>query len=235
MDFSRGSNGNGQMAFGAAFVNLAAVLAVLLWFSGVSATAADTSAAPIRIVAFGDSITAGYGLQPEDALPARLEAALKAKGYAVAVTNAGVSGDTTAGGRARLDWTLAEKPDLLILALGGNDGLRGLDPAKTRENVDAMLARLKAQNVPTILVGMLAPRNLGPEYARVFDPLYGELAKKYDVPLYPFLLEGVAVDRALNQPDGIHPNPKGVDVIVERMLPTVTAALDRLGAKKSAG
>lgn len=231
MNFSRGSVGIGQMALTAGFVNLSAVLTALLWLLAAPAHGADTKAAPVRIVAFGDSITAGYGLQPEDALPAKLETALKAKGYAVAMTNAGVSGDTTAGGLARLDWTLSEKPDLLILALGGNDGLRGLDPAKTRDNVDAMLAKLKAQNVPTILVGMLAPRNLGPDYARVFDPLYAELAQKYGVPLYPFLLEGVAVDRALNQPDGIHPNPKGVDVIVARMLPLVTASLDKIGAK----
>lgn len=236
MKNSRGWIVSGQMALKAGFVNLSArLLAVMLFTAGTTAYGADTAKPALRIVAFGDSITAGYGLQPEDSLPVKLEAALKAKGYAVAVTNAGVSGDTTAGGLARLDWTLSENPDLIIVALGGNDGLRGLDPNKTRENLDAMMAKLKARNVPVVLAGMLAPRNLGPEYAAVFDPIYADLAKKYDAALYPFLLEGVAVERALNQPDGIHPNPQGVDVIVERMLPVVAKAIDRVKAKSGGG
>jgi acyl-CoA thioesterase-1 len=217
---------------------LATMLGAALLAAGFAmepAHALDTREAPLRIVAFGDSITAGYGLQPEDSLPAKLEAALNAKGYAVEVVNAGVSGDTTAGGLARLDWTLADKPDLLIVALGGNDGLRGLDPAKTRENLDAMLARLKARNVPVVLAGMLAPRNLGPEYAAAFDPIFAELAAAYGATLYPFLLEGVAVERGLNQPDGIHPNPQGVDVIVERMTPVVAAAIERMKPPRGGG
>lgn len=229
------------MALKDGFVNCARVLAGLVClafafaFAFASAHGADTAGKTLRIVAFGDSITAGYGLQPEDSLPAKLETALKDKGYRVAVTNAGVSGDTTAGGLARLEWTLAENPDLIIVALGGNDGLRGLDPVKTRENLEAMLTKLKAKNVPVVLAGMLAPRNLGPDYAKIFDPIYADLAKKYDAALYPFLLDGVAVERALNQPDGIHPNPKGVDVIVGRMAPVVAKALDKIGAKPGDG
>jgi acyl-CoA thioesterase-1 len=239
MNFSRGWAVLRQMALKDGFVNwargLAGLTALIFAFGLTVAHAADTGEKPLRIVAFGDSITAGYGLQPEDSLPVKLEAALKAKGYRVAVTNAGVSGDTTAGGLARLDWTLAEKPALVIVALGGNDGLRGLDPNKTRANLDALLAKLKARGVVVVLAGMLAPRNLGPEYAKVFDPIYADLAKKYDATLYPFLLEGVAVERALNQPDGIHPNPKGVAVIVERMAPVVAKAIDGLAPKPSGG
>jgi len=187
---------------------------------------AHAQTAPIKLAILGDSLAAGYGLKPEQAIPARLEAALKAKGRNVTVINHGVSGDTTAGGLARVDWMLADKPDIVMVELGANDALRALDPAEAERNLDAIIAKLKAAGVTVWLAGMLAPRNFGAEYARQFDGLYRRLAEKYSVPLYPFLLDGVAQDPALNQPDGLHPNPKGVDVIVERLLPFVTKNLD---------
>jgi acyl-CoA thioesterase-1 len=183
------------------------------------------SAAPKTILAFGDSIFAGYGVAQQDSFPAQLEAALKADGRDVRVINAAVSGDTTADGVARLDWSLAEKPDLVLLELGANDALRGLDPDNARANLDHILAKLKAANLPVLICGMIAPRNLGPAYSAKFDPMYGDLAKKYQAPIYPFILDGVALDASLSQADGMHPNPKGVAVIVKRMLPFVEKAL----------
>jgi acyl-CoA thioesterase-1 len=176
---------------------------------------------PVSILCFGDSLTAGYGLAAADSFPARLEAALKAEGVPVSAINAGLSGDTTAGGLARLDWALDPKPDRCILELGANDGLRGLDPGATERNLDAMLSKLKAKGVPTLLAGMLAPPNLGPEYGARFNGLYAALAARHGVLLYPFFLDGVAANPALNLGDGIHPNAKGVAVIVERILPYV--------------
>ncbi len=191
---------------------------------------AHAQTAPIKLAILGDSLAAGYGLKPEQAIPARLEAALKAEGRNVTVINHGVSGDTTAGGLARVDWMLADKPDIVMVELGANDALRALAPAEAERNLDAIIAKLKAAGVTVWLAGMLAPRNFGPEYARQFDGLYKRLAEKYSVPLYPFLLDGVAQDPALNQPDGLHPNPKGVDVVVERLLPFVTKNLDDYAA-----
>jgi acyl-CoA thioesterase I len=190
---------------------------------GVSAHAQTT---PLKLAILGDSLTAGYGLKPEQAFPVRLEAALRAQGRNVTVLNHGVSGDTTAGGLERADWMLADKPDIVLIELGANDALRALDPATAERNLDALIAKLKAAGVGVWLAGMLAPRNFGPEYGRQFDALYKRLASKYDVPLYPFFLDGVARDPALNQADGIHPNLKGVDLIVERILPFVTKNLD---------
>jgi acyl-CoA thioesterase I len=190
---------------------------------GVSVHAQTT---PLKLAILGDSLTAGYGLKPEQAFPVRLEAALRARGRNVTVLNHGVSGDTTAGGLERADWMLADKPDIVLIELGANDALRALDPATAERNLDALIAKLKAAGVGVWLAGMLAPRNFGPEYGRQFDALYKRLASKYDVPLYPFFLDGVARDPALNQGDGIHPNPKGVDVIVDRILPFVTKNLD---------
>lgn len=184
---------------------------------------------PILIVALGDSLTAGFGLASHEAFPARLEAALKAKGVAARVVNAGLSGDTSAGGLARLDWALEPKPDFAIVELGGNDGLRGLDPAQTRANLDAIVTRLKGQGIGVLLAGMLAPPNLGPDYGRAFNALFPELAAKHDVPLYPFFLDGVAADRALNLADGIHPNAKGVEIVVERILPFVLKLVGKGG------
>lgn len=177
------------------------------------------------IVVFGDSLTAGYGLDGSAAFPVRLEAALKQRGHRVRVINAGVSGDTSAGGAARLEWSLADRPDLLIVELGGNDALRGLSPQQTRKNLAAILSGSKAGGIRTILAGMKAPRNLGEDYYTSFDALYPELADEYDVALYPFFLAGVAGRAELNQPDGIHPNRAGVEVIVEGILPLVEKQL----------
>jgi acyl-CoA thioesterase-1 len=187
---------------------------------------AQAAAAPKVILAFGDSLTAGYGLPPAEGFAAQLERVLKARGLDVVVKNAGVSGETTAGGRARLAWTLGDdRPDLVLLELGANDALRGLDPEEMRRNLDAMLVELKRRNLPVLLAGMQAPRNLGPEYREAYDKVFVELAEEHDAPLYPFFLDGVATNPDLNQPDGIHPNAKGVAVIVERMAPHVERAL----------
>jgi acyl-CoA thioesterase-1 len=203
------------------FVNvLSAALAVLCLHL------APAGAAPVRVMMLGDSLTAGYGLAPEKALPAQLEAALKQAGLDVRVLNAGVSGDTTAGGLARLDWSLAENPDYVLVGLGANDALRGLDPERAYANLDAILTRLRAKGIKTLLLGMLAPPNLGADYGRRFREIYRRLAEKHRVPLYPFLLDGVAADRQLNQPDGIHPNADGVAIIVERLVPVVRQLIE---------
>lgn len=175
----------------------------------------------VRLLALGDSLTAGFGLPKEDAFTTKLARALLAKGYQVEVIDAGVSGDTTAGGLARLDWALADKPNVAIVALGGNDGLRGLEPAETRSNMDAILKKLSDRKIPAMVAGMMAPPNLGREFGAEFNAVFPEVAAKYSALLYPFFLDGVAAERALNQPDGIHPNAAGVDVIVGRMLPSV--------------
>ena len=174
-----------------------------------------------EILAFGDSITAGFGLPQDEALPARLEEKLRADGQVVHIINAGNSGDTTADGLARLDWALAEKPDAVILELGANDALRGLDPAMVRTNLDALITKIQASGAKVLLVGMLAPANYGADYQRDFDKIYPELAQAHGVALYPFLLDGVALDPQLNQPDGLHPNERGVAVIVDRIAPYV--------------
>jgi acyl-CoA thioesterase-1 len=176
---------------------------------------------PIRIVVLGDSLSAGFGLAAQDALPAKLERALKAKGIAVAIANAGVSGDTAAGGLSRLDWSVPDGTDAVILELGANDALRGSDPKATRAALEQIIKRLKERRIAVLLAGMLAPRNLVPDYARAFDPIYPELAAAHDLVFYPFIAEGVMGDRALNQADGIHPTAAGVDVMVSRMLPKV--------------
>jgi acyl-CoA thioesterase-1 len=204
--------------------------AVLLLFS-LSAAQAGTQ--PIRILAFGASIVAGYGLGAADSLPAQLEQALKAHGVDATVIDAGVSGDTSAGGLARLDWSLADNPDLVIVDLGGNDALRAIDPKTTEANLDAIVSRLKAQKRGVLIAGMLAPPNLGADYAAAFNAVFPAVAARHDVTLYPFLLDGVVADPALNQADGIHPNAAGVKVIVERMLPFVLQAIQRLDRRAS--
>lgn len=178
-------------------------------------------AKPVRIVAIGDSLTAGYGLKLNQAFPARLQAALRAKGINADVINSGVSGDTSAGGRQRLTWALADNPDFAILELGGNDGLRGLEPKQTRDNLEAIIVVLKEKRVDILLAGMLAPPNLGKQYGDEFAAVYPALAQKHNLSLYPFFLDGVAAHPAFNQADGIHPTPEGVDMIVERILPYV--------------
>jgi acyl-CoA thioesterase I len=185
---------------------------------------------PVQITVLGDSLTAGYGLAADQGFPQQLEAALRQRGYRVEVRNAGVSGDTTAGGLARLDWLLESRPDLVIIELGGNDALRGLDPIMTRANLEAILVRLKQNAVLPLLAGMRAPRNLGRDYYTKFDRLYPDLAQRHGVPLYPFFLEGIAGDAELNLEDGIHPNAAGVAVIVSKILPLVEKRLEQLAA-----
>jgi acyl-CoA thioesterase-1 len=186
---------------------------------------------PIRLVALGDSLSAGYNLPQAAAFPVALERALKAKGYRVEVANAGVSGDTSAGGLDRLDWSVPDGTDGVILELGANDMLRGLDPAGTRKNIEAIVERLKSRNIPVMLAGMYASRNLGSDYVQKFDSIYPDIAKKHDLVLYPFFLDGVAGDRSLNLPDGMHPTAKGVEIIVERILPSVESFLARLSQR----
>jgi acyl-CoA thioesterase I len=183
---------------------------------------------PIRILAFGDSITAGYGLAEQDTLPTRLADALNKMGRPVTMINGGVSGDTTADGVTRLDWALADKPQIMILALGANDMLRGLDPKTTRANLDAIIQKAKDAEVEIVLVGMLAAPNLGAEYKGAFDAIYPELAKAHNLLFMPFLLQDVVQVSDLNQADGIHPNGNGMAIIVRNLLPYVTQAMDRM-------
>jgi len=178
-------------------------------------------AAPTKILALGTSLTQGLGVPPGLDLTAVLQARLKASGFDAKVINAGVSGDTSAGGLARLDWSLADRPQAAIIELGSNDALRGQSPAETEKNLSAILTRLKAEHVAVLLTGMKAPRNLGAEYAAQFDAIYPRLAAKFGVLFYPFILDGVAADPKLNQADGIHPNPAGVKIIADRMMPYV--------------
>ena len=187
--------------------------------------AAAPASGPIKIVVLGDSLTAGLGLAAADAFPARLQKALKDKGINIDVTNAGVSGDTSSGGRDRLDWSVPEGTEGVIIELGANDALRGTDPSVTRAALSDIVSRLKARGVAVLLCGMLAPPNYGSEYAARFNSIYPDLAKSLGVALYPFFLDGVAADAKLNQADGIHPTPAGVDIIVTRMMPTVEAFL----------
>lgn len=196
------------------------VVMAVLAFSGTNAFAKS-----FRIVTFGDSLSAGYQLGASDAFPIVLEAALKARGHNVVIENAGVSGDTASAGLERVDWSVAEGTDLVILELGANDALRGVDPAVTEKALDSILTRLAERKIRVLLAGMYAPRNNGEAYVKAFDAIYPRLAQKHGVPLYPFFLEGVQGKAELNLSDGIHPNPKGVRVIVERILPAVEALL----------
>ncbi len=184
-------------------------------------------AEPVKILALGDSLTAGYGLVKADAFTSQLQRALKADGLDVTVINAGVSGDTSAGGRTRLGWALADKPEAIIIELGANDGLRGLEPAETERNLDAIVGDVKARGLAVLLSGMKAPPNLGKEYGAKFNAIYPKLAKKHGVLFDPFFLEGVAADPALNQADRVHPNVEGVQVIVNRLVPVVRELVAR--------
>lgn len=206
----------------------AALLFATSLLTGGPATAADT-ARPLTLMALGDSLTAGYGLPKGEGYPSKLEAALRAKGMDVRVVNAGVSGDTSAGGRARLGWALADNPDAAIVALGANDALRGLEPARLYDNLAAILTTLRDKNIAVLLAGMKAPPNMGPEYGVEFEAVYARLATEFDVVFYPFLLEGVAADRSLNQDDGMHPTAAGYDVLVAHLLPSVETLLAKIG------
>ena len=190
----------------------------------LAATAALAEPAP-RIAVLGDSLTAGWGLAADDAFPARLEARLAAAGIAAEVLDAGVSGDTSAGGLARLDWMLGDAPSHVIVALGANDALRGIEPAAMAANLDAIVARLKAAGVAVLIAGMRAPPNLGSDYTGEFNAVFPRLAARHDVPLYPFFLDGVAARPAMLQADGMHPNRAGADEIARRLLPMVRAWL----------
>jgi acyl-CoA thioesterase-1 len=198
------------------FKILLSTVLLMIW-----AAAGPAAAAPVKILALGSSLTQGYGLPPGTEFPVQLQTALKKAGIDAVVTNAGVSADTTAGGLARLDWSLADHPDAVILELGSNDMLRGVPPAETEKNLRAILTKLKAAHVKVLLTGMYAQHNLGADYVKQFDAIYPRLAKDYNVLFYPFFLDGVALNPKLNQADGMHPNPAGVKVIVARMLPLV--------------
>lgn len=186
-----------------------------------------SAAEPVRILAFGDSLTAGYGLAETDTLTTQLADALTKMGRPATVINGGVSGDTSAAGLSRIDWALADQPQIMILALGANDMLRGLDPSTTRANLEGIIAKVQAAGVEILLAGMLAPPNLGPDYKGAFDAIYPELAKAHNLTFMPFLLQDVAQNSDLNQADGLHPNGKGVAVIVRNLLPYLTEAMDR--------
>jgi acyl-CoA thioesterase-1 len=194
---------------------------------GSAAAAADK---PLQIVALGDSLTAGLGLAEQDAFPAKLQRALAAKGIAVTISNAGVSGNTVSDGLARLDWSVPAGTDAVILELGANDALRGLDPAATRRALDEILSALAKRNIPVLLCGMLAPPNLGADYGRAFNAIFPDLAKQYGLVLYPFFIDGIVADRKLNQHDGLHPTAAGVDVIVAKILPKVDELIARVRA-----
>lgn len=189
---------------------------------------AQANARTLQIVALGDSLTAGYELAPEEAFPARLETLLKAKGHDIAITNAGVSGDTSADGLARVDWSVPDGTDGVILELGANDALRGLSPDETRRNLDAILKSLKARKIPVLIAGMVAPPNMGPGYAEKFNPIFTDLAKKYDAPIYPFFLDGVTLHPDLQLNDGMHPNSKGTEIMAKKILPLAEAFVNAL-------
>ena len=196
-------------------------------------TQAAAEAKPIKMVVLGDSLSAGLGLSASAAFPQRLQKSLKSKGMAVDMINAGVSGDTSSGGRDRLDWSVPEGTEAVIVELGANDALRGTDPAVTRAALSDILTRLKARGVAVLLCGMVAPPNYGSDYSARFNAIYPDLARSFGVPLYPFFLEGIAADASLNQADGLHPTAEGVDVIVKNILPTVQAFLGTISRQRS--
>ncbi len=205
-----------------------AVLAALCLLLG-QALVGEARAAPARVLVLGDSLTAGFGLPVTESLPSQLEAVLKGQGLDVVILNGGVSGDTTAGGLSRVDWALADNPGYALVALGANDALRGLDTEKAFQNLDAIIGKLKAKGIKVMILGMMAPPNLGRDYGERFAAIFPKLAEKYRVPLYPFLLDGVAADPKLNQRDGIHPNAEGVRIIVARLAPLVKRLLESPG------
>ena len=204
-----------------------------VWAQAQTQMPATAPAKPVKMVVLGDSLSAGLGLSAQAAFPARLQKALNDKGIKVDLTNAGVSGDTTSGGRDRLDWSIPEGTEAVILELGANDALRGIDPAVSRAALTDILTRLKARKIAVLLCGMQAPPNYGSDYAAKFNAIYPELAKSFGVPLYPFFLEGVAAEARLNQADGIHPTAEGVDIIVKNILPMVEALVGPISGQRS--
>lgn len=209
-------------------IGLVAAAFAAVFIAGLAPAQAQRT---IRIVALGDSLTAGYQLAAQDAFPSRLQAALRARGHAVEVENAGVSGDTSTGGLERLDWAVGEGTDAVILELGANDALRGIDPAITRRNLETIITRLRERGIAVLLSGMLAPPNMGPDYAAAFNPIFPDLARRHALIFDAFFLEGVAAVPALNLGDGMHPNPRGVAVIVERILPKVEELIATVRAR----
>jgi acyl-CoA thioesterase I len=220
-----------MLVLGLLFLGLAGELAIAP--PAGAQTPEGHGAKPIKLVVLGDSLTAGYGLPGPAAFPAQLQKSLKSNGIDVDMINAGVSGDTSSGGRDRLDWSVPKGTEAVIVELGANDALRGIDPKITREALSDILTRLKARKIAVLLCGMLAPPNYGNDYAARFNTIYPDLSKSLGVPLYPFFLEGVASDAKLNQADGLHPTEEGVDVIVKNILPTVQAFLGALPGQRS--
>jgi len=203
---------------------------LLAGFGAMTANRSATAATPLKLVALGDSLTAGYLLPADAAFPVVLEKALRARGAVIEITNAGVSGDTTAGGLARLDWSVPDGTRGVILELGANDALRGLDPKQAEQNLEAMIAGLKGRGIRVLLAGMLAPRNNGPDYAAAFDAIYPRLAARHGLRLYPFFLDGVMGEAGMTLPDQMHPSRKGVETIVARILPTVESFIADISA-----
>ncbi|WP_162006382.1 arylesterase [Bradyrhizobium betae] len=206
-------------------MHIAVLMLALMTIATAPSAQAQPAAKPIKLVVLGDSLSAGLGLPAQEAFPTKLQKALQAKGIAIDMTNAGVSGDTSSGGRDRLDWSVPDGTEGVIVELGANDALRGIDPDLTRTALTDIVTRLKARRIAVMLCGMLAPPNYGAEYAARFNSIYPDLAKKFEVPLYPFFLDGVAADAKLNQADGIHPTAEGVDIIVGNIMPTAEAFL----------
>ena len=215
------------------FVHMLVLGLVLMAGTAFAQSPAAAMTKPIKLVILGDSLSAGLGLSASSAFPERLQKSLEIKGITVDMINAGVSGDTSSGGRDRLDWSVPEGTQAVIVELGANDALRGTDPAVTRAALSDVLTRLKARKIAVLLCGMVAPPNYGSDYSARFNAIYPDLAKSFGVPLYPFFLEGVAADARLNQADGLHPTAEGVDVIVKNILPTVEAFLGAISGQRS--
>lgn len=209
-----------------AIAGLAGALMLVLNIVAVPVQAA--AAGQLKLIGFGDSLMAGYGLEGGEGFPARLEAALRERGHDVEIIDAGVSGDTTSGGLARLDWSIPDGADGVILELGANDALRGVPPATTRENLEAMITRLNERGIPVLLAGMLAPPNMGADYETAFNGIYPQLANEHDLLLYPFFLDGVTGDEAMVLTDGMHPNANGINTMVEGILPVAEQFIDRI-------
>ncbi|WP_407170659.1 arylesterase [Bradyrhizobium sp. ORS 111] len=209
------------------------ILVLLMGLMTAASAQPAESAKPVKMVVLGDSLSAGYGLPAAASFPVRLQKALDAKGIKVDIINAGVSGDTASGGRDRVDWSVPEGTDAVILELGANDALRGTDPAVTRAALSDIITKLKSRKIAVLLCGMLAPPNYGSDYAAKFNAIYPDLSKSLGVPLYPFFLDGVAADAKLNQADGMHPTADGVDIVVKNILPTVEAFVGALSGQRS--
>ncbi len=215
------------MSFKAVAAHFIVICSVVL-----SASFAQAQDKPLQLVGLGDSLMAGYQLPPSDSYTAQLETALKAKGVNVTITNAGVSGDTSSGGLARAEWSVPDGTDGVILELGANDALRGISPADTEKNLEAIIDGFKKRNIPVLLVGIMAPPNMGDDYAKRFNPIYENLAQKHGLPLYPFFLDGVVLDQKLQLEDRMHPNTQGVALMVEKSLPTVEAFVKTISEQK---